>query len=62
VSATLLNQQSTVRSKEEDMDTAMGQAALMDNGTELPADDRIVVRHDVEKFIRHTQSLAVDYT
>jgi hypothetical protein len=61
VSATLLNQQSTIRGEEEDMDTTMGQAALVDNGTQLPSDDRIVLRHDVEKFIRHTQSLADGY-
>jgi hypothetical protein len=52
-----LDQQLTVRRKEEDMDTAMGQAALMDHRSEFPADYPVVGRHDIEIFIRHAQSL-----
>ncbi len=59
MSTALLNKQLTVRGEEEDMDPAMGQAALVDNGTQFPGNDRIVLRHDVEKLIWHTLSLTV---
>jgi hypothetical protein len=51
--ASLLHEQLALRTYQENMDSPVLEAALVDNGSHFLARDQVIIIYNVEQFIRH---------